>query len=384
MTSVAIEASPIRAMDPVVHFSQSYAEARERFLAAAASRALGVESHLLAGHTGVAGEVLAMDVALAGNPVAPGLLMLWSATHGIEGYCGSGCQTALLHDDAFMRAIDDAGAAVLFVHALNPHGFSHGRRVNEDNADLNRNFRDFAAKPPVNAAYAEIHALLLPRTWPPPPESEVRLGAWIAAHGERAFQEAVTGGQYEFADGLFYGGARPSWSNRTLRSVLRRHAARRQVLALIDFHTGLGPRGHGEKIYNGRPIDSDIARVRDWWGPDVTSFLDGSSTSAPLVGINGNAVYEECPGVPCAAIALEYGTIPLRDALTALRADHWLHNHDDATAEIRAPIVRQMREAFYVDAGGWKTTVYAQARDAALIALPRLASHHAYAGGGAP
>ena len=271
-----------------------------------------------------------------------------------------------------MRAVDAAGAAVLFVHALNPHGFSYGRRVNEDNADLNRNFRDFASAPPVNSAYAEIHARLLPSEWPPSPENEAKLGAWIAAHGERAFQAAVSGGQYAFPDGLFYGGAKPAWSNLALRSVLRRHAASRRRLGLLDFHTGLGPSGHAEKIYDGRPVVDDIARVRDWWGKEVTSFLDGSSSSAPLVGINGNAVYDECPGVPHALIAMEYGTLPLRETLEALRADHWLHNHPDAPAELRARIGRQIRGAFYVETDEWKARVYAQAREAADIALVRL------------
>jgi hypothetical protein len=359
--------------DPAAHFSRSYAEARERFLAAAAARALAVESHELPARRGVDGETLAMDVALAGNRDAPGLLTLWSATHGIEGYCGSGCQTALLHDDDFMQSALDAGAAVLFVHALNPHGFSHGRRVNEDNADLNRNFRDFSAAPPVNAAYAELHALLLPARWPPAPADDAGLGAWIAAHGEAAFQAALTGGQYAFPDGLFYGGARPAWSNRTLRAALRRHAAHRKRLAVIDFHTGLGPRGHGEKIYNGRASAADIARTRDWWGADVTSFLDGTSTSAPLVGVNGTAVWDECPGVECAAIALEFGTVPLPEVFHALRADHWLHLHPDAPAEVGASIRRQMRGAFYVDADDWRAQVVAQARAAALTAIARLA-----------
>lgn len=359
-------------MDPVGHFSPTYAEARERFLAAAAKRELPVESHVLSDLRGAGGEALAMDVALAGDPGAPGLLMLWSATHGVEGHCGSGCQIAFLHDDAFLRAIDDAGAAVLFVHALNPHGFSFGRRVTEDNVDLNRNFRDFAVSPPVNVAYAEIHALLLPSAWPPPPAEEARLGAWIAAHGEVAFQAAVTGGQYAFPDGLFFGGLRPTWSNRTLRAVLHTHAAKRSRLAVIDFHTGLGPRGHGEKIYNGRAVDADIARAREWW-QDVTSFLDGSSSSAPLVGINGGALADECPGVPCASIALEYGTVPLREALQALRADHWLYNHADASASLHASIRQQMRDAFYPDADDWKAQVYAQARSTAMTALARLA-----------
>ena len=163
---------------------------------------------------GIAGEPLAMDVALLGVREAPWLLVLTSGTHGIEGYCGSGCQIGLLRDPVFLDAVHLARIAVLFVHAVNPHGFSHGRRVNEDNVDLNRNFRDFGKPLPPNPDYAEVHPLLLPETWPPPPDNERRIAEYIAAHGERAFQAAVTSGQYAFPDGLFYGGDRPTWSNR--------------------------------------------------------------------------------------------------------------------------------------------------------------------------
>src|SRR5512144_106316 len=159
-------------MDPAACFAKSYAEARERCVAAVRARGLPLESHLLPELRGIDGEPLAMDVAHAGGAAAPGLLVLWSATHGIEGYCGAGCQVALLRDDDFLREVEAVGAAVLFVHALNPHGFSFGRRVNEDNVDLNRNFRDFAAPAPRNTTYAEIHALLLPEAWPPPPTAE--------------------------------------------------------------------------------------------------------------------------------------------------------------------------------------------------------------------
>ena len=118
-------------MNAVAHFSQSYAEARDRFLGAAAARALTVESHVLEGHAGVDGETLAMDVALAGDPSAPGLLILWSATHGIEGYCGSGCETAYLHDDAFMERVSSLLKQVGLAAADGakyPHQFSGGQR----------------------------------------------------------------------------------------------------------------------------------------------------------------------------------------------------------------------------------------------------------------
>src|SRR4029450_3936773 len=77
-------------MDAVAHFSQSYAEARAKFLAAARVRKLTIESHVLAGYHGIDGEALAIDVALLGAPDAKCLLVLTSATNGIEGYCGSG------------------------------------------------------------------------------------------------------------------------------------------------------------------------------------------------------------------------------------------------------------------------------------------------------
>ena len=233
--------------------------------------------------------------AFVGKPGARNLLLLISGTHGVEGFCGSGCQVALLHDAAFLKAVELAKVEVLMLHALNPYGFSHLRRVNEDNADLNRNFVDFGSPLPVNTAYAEIHELLLPASWPPSAATEAKLAAWVAANGAKAYQAAVSGGQYQFPSGMFYGGKAPTWSNLVLRVVLREHAAKRERLGWIDFHTGLGPRGHGEKIYAGTDSAADIARTKSWWGADVTSFFDGSSTSAPLTGINGAAARDECP-----------------------------------------------------------------------------------------
>src|ERR1700730_10758818 len=208
-------------MTAAPNFAQSYAEAREKFVAAATARDIHQFRHVHPAERGAQGEELSMDFALLGKPDATSLLLLTSGTHGVEGFCGSGCQSALLHDDRFLRAIERSGIAVLMLHALNPYGFSHLRRVNEDNVDLNRNFVDFAAPLPMNPAYAAIHSLLLPATWPPSMESEARLGAWVAQHGRQAYQAAVSIGQYAFPDGMFYGGSDPTWSNLTLRSVLR-------------------------------------------------------------------------------------------------------------------------------------------------------------------
>ena len=264
------------------------------------------------------------------------------------------------------------------LHALNPYGFSHLRRVNEDNADLNRNFVDFGSPLPVNRAYAEIHSMLLPATWPPG-DSETRLNTWIEQHGRKAYQAAVSGGQYQYPDGLFYGGSKPAWSNEVLRGVLHQYVSQRALLGWIDIHTGLGPRGHGEKIYAGLDYAADIARTKAWWGDDVTSFLDGTSTSAPLTGINGTAAHDECPNAVFAGIALEYGTYPIEPILEAFRAEHWIHNHPKAPKAQRQEIKRNLRDMFYIDADDWKQMVYTQAVHGCMRAIDHLGETRIYA-----
>ena len=360
------------AFDPIAHFAATYAEARDKFLAAARARGLEVARHVHPVARGAQGEELAVDVAALGPPDACDVLLLTSGTHGAEGFCGSGCQAGLLHDDAFVAAVDDARVRVVLLHALNPYGFSHLRRTNEDNVDLNRNFRDFTTLPPPNRAYAAVHGFIVPATWPPTADNEARLADYAKTHGERALQAAVSGGQCEFPDGLFYGGVRPAWSNGVLRSVIREHGRTAQSFGWIDFHTGLGPRGHGEKIFAGRSAAADLARAKAWWGNDVTSFHDGTSTSAPLTGVTYNAAYDECPHAAYAGIALEYGTQSFGEVLGALRADQWLANHPDAGAPVRAGVKRAIRDAFYQDADDWKASVYAQARAAAHAALAGL------------
>ena len=356
------------------HFSQTYAEAREKFLAAARARNMALTRHVHPVARGANGEDLSIDVAVMGDARAPATLLTTSATHGVEGFCGSGCQVGLLGDDDFVRTVRDANVAVVFLHALNPFGFSHLRRTNEDNVDMNRNFRDFAEPPAPHHAYADVHNFIVPAAWPPGADNEAKIGAYKAQHGQAALQSAITGGQCEFPDGLFYGGARPAWSNGVLRSVLREHGATRKALGWIDFHTGLGPRGHGEKIYSGRDSAADIARAKAWWSDDVTSFHDGSSTSAPLTGVTYNAAYEECPDAEYTGMALEFGTLPFAEVLQALRADQWLANNPDAPETMRAAIKRQIRDAFYCDDDDWKAMVYMQARDTSAKAVAQLAA----------
>ena len=361
------------ASPPSQHFSQTYAEARSKFLAAADAADLDVESHphpLL----GREGEAMAMDVVHQGPRDATALLIVSSACHGVEGFCGSGVQTALLHDTAWRDTAHDAGVAVMYIHALNPYGFSWWRRTTQENVDLNRNFHDFHAPLPLNPGYDELAAVIVPPSWPPTAACEARLERFAAEHGARALQTAISGGQYDHPEGLFYGGRDPTWSQVTLRHVLQEHATRCAHLGWIDLHTGLGPSGVGERIFACRDDAAALQRARGWWGEHVTSIYDGSSSSALLQGLMWTVAYEECAQAEYTGIALEYGTLPINDMIRALRADQWIENHPDAPDDLREQIKRQTRDAFYVDTAEWKQRVIEQAFDAAHGAVRGLAA----------
>jgi hypothetical protein len=352
-------------------FASSYAGARTRFLAAADAAGGVVQSHrhpLL----GRDGEVLAMDVARFGAADARSLLVVSSGCHGVEGHCGSGVQNALLADAGLHATAAAAGVALLYVHALNPWGFSWCRRTTHENVDLNRNWHDFGRPLPHNGGYDEIAHWLVPASWPPPPEAEAGLAAYAARHGDRGLQTAISAGQHDHPEGLFYGGRNPTWSQQTLRHVLQDHATRCSRLAWIDLHTGLGPSGHGERIFACRDDAAALQRARAWWGSQVTSIYDGSSASAPLTGLMWGAAYEEAPQAEYTGIALEYGTLPLNDVVLALRADQWLENHPETPAAQRDAIKRQLRDAFYTDTDAWKQRVVEQGLQAARQAVAGL------------
>jgi hypothetical protein len=329
--------------------SPTYAAARTAFLDAAAGANARLAHHPHP-RTGLEGEELAVDVAELGPADAADVVMIVSATHGVEGYAGSALQRNWL-----LRGADHPeGVRVVLIHALNPFGFSWVRRVNEDNVDLNRNFVDWSAAPPANPEYDEIADLLVPTGWGPADQERTTLGLWgvMERVGAEHLQAIVSGGQFSQPHGLFYGGSEATWSNRWIHEWCRRELAAAERVAIIDLHTGLGPWGVGEAICVEEPGDPAYERADRLWGP-VTSMTGGDSSSAVLVGDWLSRPETLVPGCEVTSVCLEYGTVEPIAVLQALRADAWLHAYGDPLGD-EAPAIRAgVRAAFADDDPAW-------------------------------
>ena len=317
------------------------------------------------------GETLSTEVVWIGDQAARKVVVLLSAVHGVEGFTGSAIQVDLLRRLGSGEVGLPDGVALAMVHAVNPWGFAWCRRVDEQGIDINRNFVDFN-RAPDNPGYRTLaHALI-------PPD-----GDWVAAqavldayreqYGQFAYEVAVSGGQYEFPRGLFYGGCGPSQARRNLEWVLSQWDWARREVAVIDLHTGLGPYGYGELICDHPLQTPGLDTARRWFGASVTVPEEGNSCSVPKLGLVDYA-WHTILGRNSCYVTLEYGTFPIAGLLQTLREDHAFNTpgaydwHDPTRSAVR----ERLRRHFYPDEPQWQTMVLLRARQVVQMACAGL------------
>ncbi len=355
-------------------FARDYADASRMFRDAALA-AGGMTRKFVNPQRGPGGEELAAELAWFGPRDAANVLVLISATHGVEGFCGSGAQIDWLTGGGPKCLPRDTG--VLVIHAINPYGFAWLRRVTEDGVDLNRNFVDLA-NPPENPGYDELADAMVPREIEGPifEGAMARIKEFTERNGDLAWRIARAGGQYKHPGGIFYGGATATWSRRTHETIIAEYGlAKRRAVAAIDYHTGLGPYGYGELICSHAPGSAAVARARQWWGESVTEPALGTAVSSPRVGLTVFG-WEPLIGERLTFITIEYGTYAQPSIQKALREDHWLHNYSnvDWTAPQTLRIKQQLRKAFYPDTEDWREAVLFRSRQVIRQTLVGLAT----------
>lgn len=355
-----------------MNFVESYSEACAQFRLMCAEQGIPCEEHV---HPlrGPDGGALATQVARMGARDSARLLVLNCGTHGVEGLAGSACLQSFLSRGDWSVPDD---TAVLLIHLINPWGTAWRRRQTEDNVDLNRNFVDFGAPLPGNVRYETLRDALTPSRVDGPIwiESQRRIADFRVTQGESALAEAVFRGQYVDPNGVGFGGFAPTWSNHTLQTILSGYASTAREVAFIDFHTGLGPFGHGS-LLNMQAVGSrELAAARAWYGESVIA-LKGNRRDMPydVQGDIGTAVARLLPAARVVVVTLEFGTFELDEFLDLQVRDCWLQHHGEPRSPQGEEIRRQLQRFFYPKDRTWRESVRARGLEVIDQALTGLA-----------
>lgn len=263
-------------------------------------------------------EPLATDVFWIGPKESNRVIVLISGTHGIEGYAGSAIQSFLLSliGNGDLRLPQDT--ALLFIHALNPWGMAWHRRCDEKGIDINRNFIDFQSPLPSDPDYYLI------RPWMFCTDQTLRteaLNQLSIRLGERRFEKALSGGQYEDPYAPFYGGRDSSISRNSIEDIIQRLQLPDRDLVVLDLHTGLGAWGYGELMCD-HPMNSPQQYfAQDIFGAAVTMAGDGSSSSVPKLGLLDYAWHQVMNENSC-FLTLEFGSYSTQRLFNTLIQDH--------------------------------------------------------------
>jgi hypothetical protein len=343
--------------DLALSFSPDYATARARFRDAA--RAAGFElSAYPIGQRGPDGTELTLDVARKGSPQARHVAVISSGTHGVEGFFGSAVQLAAL-EGLFSRVTLPAHVAVVMVHANNPYGFAWSRRVNEQNVDQNRNFllqgADFSGAP---AAYRELDRLLNPRT--PPKRFEpflLKTAREVLKRGFPALKTAVATGQYEFPQGLFFGGHGPSKVQELWQAHASEWIGKPERVLHVDLHTGLGKWGSYALCVDLPADHPRVARLGREFGP---GFVQGFDTKGVLYEIRGGLgrwLEQLFADIQYDTLLAEFGTWSSLRVIAAMRFENRAHHYASDRPGVLIKARAELREVFSPASVSWRRTV---------------------------
>ena len=198
--------------DPVAWFPNDYASSRARFRADCGRLMSGTEDYLRSWPvTSNVDPDLTIDHALFARG-GDRLLVLQSGIHGSEAQSGSAVEAFVMN--TYLSRLLSAGIDVAFIHTLNPYGFKYDRRTDEFNVNLNRNFSaDGSAYKIVNEDYRKLRSVFEPSG----PVGNVDIaslregmvffeGLVESGFSSKALNDGLDNGQYEFPQGLNYGG----------------------------------------------------------------------------------------------------------------------------------------------------------------------------------
>lgn len=335
-------------------YSDSFTSSRARFLAETARLGAQLHSIQIPSHATKDGGDLAIDIAVIGDINADKHLVCIAGTHGIEGFVGSAIQLGIFKR---MRHPTE-GYGLIFVHCLNPWGMSNFRRTNEQNVDLNRNWRlPGSAISPAPPHYEGLRPILLPETPCSFPTFTLKALSKVAKLGFPAVKQAVTGGQYLDQNGLFFGGHKVQPELELFGEWAKAHLSHSERIIAIDIHSGLGRFGDYTLLIDHHIGSEEHSRVVEIFGAEKVHGPD------PRLGISYKTSGSAGELLPCLLpqtkvdhLVHEFGTLHPFKVLHALVQENFYYHSNlvTKTGGIERPGARLLKDTFCPPSDLWR------------------------------
>jgi hypothetical protein len=355
-------------MDPKAYFSDDLAAATAAFRARAAARGVEVETHV---HplTGPGGEALATLSCQVGPPDAANVMVLTSGVHGTEAMVGAGLQAWVI--DEGKRLLTQApDTRLVIVHVINPWGAAHGRYVNEDNVDLNKNITYGAHAPPADPIFLEIDDAIDLKSITDEAAYDAAFRARrdiVGKYGPERVMAAFKKGQRERPFSICYNGVADSWSKTTLEAILARTLPGARRVLYVDLHSGMGDWGEAYVVAGGDAASE--ARVRDWLGAAA------HASDLPMTVPQYSTLARFAPGADFTALTIEGGTAVFDAEFSKIM---WLEMHFQMFGDPDCPKAREIRQRFkayyYPGTDEWQREFWKNGSTMVEFLLARLAT----------
>ena len=307
------------------------------------------------------------------------LVVLTTGVHGMEGYIGA---TML---DVFFQEVyptlDTANTGVLVVANVNPYGMKYFRRYNENNVDLNRNFIldwdnfDLSS----NKEYPKVDTFL-------GPTGKIGNGLWhevgfylslaktAITEGADTVSDALLTGQYEYPQGVYYGGNGDEASTVYLKDVFSQCLdSAYENIVHIDIHSGYGPR-YNMVIFNSVYETMSEKESQEAFGYDHVIAYDSESfyaTTGDTTDFFYRLAEQKQAQAELYSTCFEFGTIgdEFFDTILSLKytidenRNHWYPTDNKLTEQI---IHENYMELYYPTETAWREKTVADFKTAAM------------------
>ncbi len=366
----------------LVYFQESYDDCRKAFLSAAAQ--VSVEYNEARIFTVQVPSEIDQNLYIDFLYLPPlkdssKLLVLSSAVHGAEGFAGSAVQQMFLSELLSDEVRSEMG--VLMMHAVNPYGFKYGRRVTENNVDLNRGSEvDPSLFDTRNEGYKALDDMLNPEG--KVSEGSIRNNFFylitiskMLKESMSVLRQAILQGQYEIPKGVYFGGMEFEPQIDSLTRILPEIFKPYESILAIDLHTGYGARRalhlfinaeddpeiktKTETVFTGQHID---------WGDSEDFYeISGGFASAFLPKINPDAEY--------LYMVFEWGTYDSQKTFGSIKSLQKIINENQGyhygykNEKQEQKINQHSQELYFSKSEAWRSEVLRSGREMLELAL---------------